>query len=216
MRKRLFPMTECTQSSFPFPPHFSRDVVARFDGGQITTEAGALLLRPVEQRTGILRQFAACFRDYRRARPGGTQRRRVGAAARVRHRLGLRGSQRSRPVAARSLAGAALRQAGRGGRAPAAEARPGKSRGGQEHLEPAGTDAGGCQARRSLQEDRDGRGGRGWPAGGSLHPGPAATTASALFWIWMPPTIPVHGEQEGPVLSWLLRLLLLSAAVHLH
>ena len=43
-------------------------MVARFDGGQITTEAGALLLRPVEQRTGILRQFAACFRDYRRAR----------------------------------------------------------------------------------------------------------------------------------------------------
>ncbi len=60
-------MTECTQSRFPFAPHFSRDVVARFDGGQITTEAGALLLRPVEQRTGILRQFADCFRDYRRA-----------------------------------------------------------------------------------------------------------------------------------------------------
>jgi hypothetical protein len=50
-------------------------VVARFDGGQITTEAGALLLRPVEQRTGILRRFAACFRDYRRA-------------DRVEHRLG--------------------------------------------------------------------------------------------------------------------------------
>ena len=60
-------MTECTQSCFPFAPHFSRDVVARFDGGQITTEAGALLLRPVEQCTGILRQFTACFRDYRRA-----------------------------------------------------------------------------------------------------------------------------------------------------
>jgi hypothetical protein len=42
-------------------------VVARFDGGHITTEAGALLLRAVEQRTGVLRQFAACFRDYRRA-----------------------------------------------------------------------------------------------------------------------------------------------------
>jgi len=60
-------MKECTQSCFPFAPHFSREVVARFDGGRITTEAGALLLRPVEQRTGILRQFAACFRDYRRA-----------------------------------------------------------------------------------------------------------------------------------------------------
>lgn len=59
-------MTECTQSCFPFTPHFSRDVVARFDGGRITTEAGALLLRPVEQRTGILRQFAACFHDHRR------------------------------------------------------------------------------------------------------------------------------------------------------
>jgi len=60
-------MTECTQSCFPFAPHFSREVVARFDGGQITSEAGALLLRPVEQRTGILRQFARCFHDYRRA-----------------------------------------------------------------------------------------------------------------------------------------------------
>src|SRR5512140_1438826 len=59
-------MTECTQSSFPFASHFSREVVARFDGGQITSDAGALLLRPVEQRTGILRQFAACFRDHRR------------------------------------------------------------------------------------------------------------------------------------------------------
>jgi len=59
-------MTECTQSSFSFASHFSREVVARFDGGQITSDAGALLLRPVEQRTGILRQFAACFRDYRK------------------------------------------------------------------------------------------------------------------------------------------------------
>ena len=58
-------MTECTQSSFSFARHFSREVVARFDGGQITSDAGALLLHPVEQRSGILRQFAACFRDYR-------------------------------------------------------------------------------------------------------------------------------------------------------
>ena len=59
-------MTECTQSSFWFASHFWRQVVARFDGGPITSDAGALLLRPVEQRTGILRQFATCFRDYRR------------------------------------------------------------------------------------------------------------------------------------------------------
>jgi len=58
-------MTECIQSSFSFARHFSRQVVARFDGGQITSDAGALLLHPLEQRSGILRQFAACFRDHR-------------------------------------------------------------------------------------------------------------------------------------------------------
>jgi hypothetical protein len=40
-------------------------VVGHFDGGDITTDAGGLLLREVEQRTGIIRRFAACFRDYR-------------------------------------------------------------------------------------------------------------------------------------------------------
>ena len=40
-------------------------MVAQFDGGTITTEAGGLLLHNTEQKTGILRQFASCFRDYR-------------------------------------------------------------------------------------------------------------------------------------------------------
>jgi hypothetical protein len=39
--------------------------VAKFEGGDITSDGGALLLRQVEQRTGILRQFAACFEDQR-------------------------------------------------------------------------------------------------------------------------------------------------------
>ena len=58
-------MTECSQASFGFASHPSREVVARFDGGTITTEAGGLLLHNTEQKTGILRQFASCFRDYR-------------------------------------------------------------------------------------------------------------------------------------------------------
>lgn len=41
-------------------------MVARFDGGDITSDAGGLLLRKVEQRTDILRQFAACFQDRRK------------------------------------------------------------------------------------------------------------------------------------------------------
>jgi hypothetical protein len=57
--------TECIQKSFGFHPLKHREIRARFDGGAITTDGGGLLLREVEKRTGIVRQFAACFRDYR-------------------------------------------------------------------------------------------------------------------------------------------------------
>lgn len=57
--------TECNQESFEFHPLRKREVRGRFDGGAITTDAGGLLLREVEKRTGIIRQFAACFRDHR-------------------------------------------------------------------------------------------------------------------------------------------------------
>src|SRR2546428_10896253 len=55
----------CTQVSFRFPPLSQREVVARFGGGSITSDGGGLLLREVERRTGILRQFASCFTDHR-------------------------------------------------------------------------------------------------------------------------------------------------------
>ena len=58
-------MTECTQTSFTFAGHSRRQVVARFDGGTITSDGGGVLLRQLEQCNGIVRQFAACFRDHR-------------------------------------------------------------------------------------------------------------------------------------------------------
>ncbi len=58
-------MTECTQTNFTFATEFRREVVASFDGGTITTDGGSLLLHRTEQKTGILRQFADCFQDYR-------------------------------------------------------------------------------------------------------------------------------------------------------
>jgi len=57
--------TECNQFIFGFHPLKHREIRAQFDGGAITTEGGGLLLREVEKRIGIVRQFAACFRDYR-------------------------------------------------------------------------------------------------------------------------------------------------------
>ena len=43
--------TECKQATFEFHGLFQRKVKARFDGGKITSDAGVLLLREVEQRT---------------------------------------------------------------------------------------------------------------------------------------------------------------------
>jgi len=57
--------TECTQFVFGFHPQKRREIRAQFDGGAITSDGGSLLLREVEKRIGILRQFAACFTDYR-------------------------------------------------------------------------------------------------------------------------------------------------------
>jgi len=42
-----------------------RQVLADLDGGAITSDGGALLLRQTEALTGIVRQFAACFTDHR-------------------------------------------------------------------------------------------------------------------------------------------------------
>jgi hypothetical protein len=60
-------MTECTQSSFEFAALYRREVVAKFDGGDITTDAGGLLLREVDRRLRLTERLAACFTDYRRA-----------------------------------------------------------------------------------------------------------------------------------------------------
>src|SRR5262245_42336103 len=58
-------MTKCKPQQLEFHGIGRREIVAEFDGGDITSDAGGLLLREVEQRTGIIRKFAACFTDYR-------------------------------------------------------------------------------------------------------------------------------------------------------
>jgi len=57
--------TQCTQRTFAFQALGRREVKARFDGGQITSDAGGLLLKEVERLTGLLRRFAECFEDHR-------------------------------------------------------------------------------------------------------------------------------------------------------
>ena len=60
--KAAFLMTECKPKAIEFHTLGSREVVGHFDGGDITSDAGGLMPREVEQRTGILNKFGACLR----------------------------------------------------------------------------------------------------------------------------------------------------------
>jgi DDE family transposase len=58
-------LTDCNTSPLGFEGLGSRKVTASFDGGAITSNAGALLLRQTDRVIGLSRQAAACFRDAR-------------------------------------------------------------------------------------------------------------------------------------------------------
>ncbi len=58
-------MTECNQTSFHFKASFSRTIVARFDGGRMTSDAGVMLLQQTDERLNLLKRLAGCFRDRR-------------------------------------------------------------------------------------------------------------------------------------------------------
>jgi hypothetical protein len=57
--------TQCIQEQMVFQQLGRREVIGRFDGGMISSDAGGVLLREVERCFGILKRFAGCFRDYR-------------------------------------------------------------------------------------------------------------------------------------------------------
>lgn len=59
-------MTECSQTSFEFGKVGSREVVARFDGGTISSDGGAGLISLVDRKLNLLPRFAQCFLDGRR------------------------------------------------------------------------------------------------------------------------------------------------------
>jgi hypothetical protein len=61
-------MTECSQSSFGFEASGKREIVARFDGGTISSDGGGLLLRQADKRLNLLPRLAGCFLDGRNQR----------------------------------------------------------------------------------------------------------------------------------------------------
>jgi hypothetical protein len=59
--------TECSPGLFEFAPVEGRQVVASFDGGRITSDAGGLLLGGADRAIRLSKRFASCFIDTRMA-----------------------------------------------------------------------------------------------------------------------------------------------------
>ena len=59
--------TECSADLFGFAPVEGHKVVAAFDGGRMTSEAGAMLLGATDRQIRLIERFAGCFTDYRAA-----------------------------------------------------------------------------------------------------------------------------------------------------
>src|SRR5437899_8142129 len=58
--------TECSAEHFDFGTVEGRAVEAAFDGGLVSSDAGALLLGATDRAIGLIDRFAACFHDERR------------------------------------------------------------------------------------------------------------------------------------------------------
>ena len=58
-------MTNCTQAVFDFPVLKRRKVQAAFSGGEITSDGGALLLRQIDRRLGLMKAIDAVIPDPR-------------------------------------------------------------------------------------------------------------------------------------------------------
>jgi hypothetical protein len=57
--------TECSADLFGFAPVEGRAVVAGFDGGKMTSDAGAMLLGATDRVIRLVERFAGCFKDHR-------------------------------------------------------------------------------------------------------------------------------------------------------
>jgi Transposase DDE domain group 1 len=60
--------TDCSADLLGFAPVEGREVVAAFDGGAITSDAGGLLLSATDRALDLMRRLTACFSDVRKQR----------------------------------------------------------------------------------------------------------------------------------------------------
>jgi hypothetical protein len=59
--------TEWIAGQLAFEGFDGRRVVAAFDGGAVTSDAGTVLLRGADRTIGLIKRVSACFSDHRDA-----------------------------------------------------------------------------------------------------------------------------------------------------
>ena len=57
--------TQCIPNQFNFGTLKGRKVVANFEGGRITSDAGIVLMAELDKKLKITARLAKCFHDYR-------------------------------------------------------------------------------------------------------------------------------------------------------
>src|ERR1700678_2945089 len=65
MRSATSVMSEDTLLPFDLPSVAHKKVSVGFDGGQLSSDAGVLVLRGVEKKLGLAARLASCMRDRR-------------------------------------------------------------------------------------------------------------------------------------------------------
>ncbi len=57
--------TDCIRQTLLFPELTAKAVTVNFEGGQVSSDGGGVLLARLDRSYGYLQRFAACFRDHR-------------------------------------------------------------------------------------------------------------------------------------------------------
>src|SRR6266850_7757444 len=66
MRSATSVMSENTLLPFDLPSIARKKVSVGFDGGQLSSDAGVLVLRGAERKLGLAERLASCIRDWRK------------------------------------------------------------------------------------------------------------------------------------------------------
>jgi hypothetical protein len=65
MSEPLPAKVETTPAPLGLPPVCGKPIIARFDGGKLSSDGGVVALREIETRLGIANRLAACVADPR-------------------------------------------------------------------------------------------------------------------------------------------------------